>query len=52
MHNRSIKAMAMTFDGKTLYTVGYDRHLKQWKLIDEVEGQIVRFFGNRLLQVL
>jgi hypothetical protein len=26
LHNRSIKAMAITSDGKTLFTVGYDRH--------------------------
>jgi hypothetical protein len=26
LHNRSIKGMAISSEGKTLYTVGYDRH--------------------------
>ena len=32
MHERSIKAMKTTKDGKTLFTAGYDKRLKQWQI--------------------
>ena len=48
MHERSIKVMKTTKDGKVLFTTGYDRHLKQWK-INTKKNEIIPEKTNELI---